>query len=163
VAANPRSRPPATLFQAAIQQEDNRHAARLQLITRMQAHFRLLDQDPLPFAWRAADLALPHMDKVKAARQALYDMVGDLRWDRANKCIYIEGGDYFGSMTRLRSRLLEHGYKEVERSGSGILIHVLLKKGRVKLSFTIDEKPYEAGSDAVPAPPAQTGELAPAP
>jgi len=48
------------------------------------------------------------MDKmVKAARQSLYDVAGVLRWDRANKCIHIEGGDFFGSMTRLRSRLLE--------------------------------------------------------
>lgn len=163
MATNARSRPLATLYEAAIQQEDNRHAARLQVITKMQAHFSLLDQDPLPFAWRAAHLALPHMDKVKAARQALYDMVGDFRWDLANKCIHIEGGDYFGAMTRLRSRLLEHGYKEVERSGSGILTQVLLKKGRVKLSFTIDERQREAESRAVPAPPAQTGELAPSP
>ena len=56
-----------------------------------------------------------------------------MRWDRANKCIHIEGGDFFGSMTRLRSRLLEHGYREVDRSGSGILVDVLLKsEGKAK-------------------------------
>jgi len=75
---------------------------------------------------------------------------------RANKCIHIEGGDFFGSMTRLRSRLLEHGYKEVDRSGSGILVHVLLKKGRVKLSFSIDEKPHDTGRSAAAAGDAST-------
>jgi hypothetical protein len=158
VATRARHRPPGTLYQAAIQQEDDRHAGRLQVISQMQAQLRLLDQDPLPFAWRAEHLALPPMEKVKAARQALYDMAGELRWDRANKCIHIDGGDYFGAMTRLRSRLLEHGYKEAERKGSGILVQVLLKKGRVNLSFSIDEKQYEPQARA----PQRSGDLSPA-
>ncbi len=114
----------------------------------MQAQLRLLDQDPLPFAWRAEHLALPPMEKIKAARQALYDMAGELRWDGVNKCIQIDGLHSFGSMTRLRSRLLEYGYKEVERKGSGILIWVILKKGRVKLSFSVDEKQSEPAARA---------------
>jgi len=134
----PRSLGPMSLYDACLRDAETRHKARLACVEKMRAQMRLLDADPLPFAWRQEHLALPPLERQVFAREALYRKASQFTWDVRNRCLRIEGFDLtnYPTMTQLYERLLAHGYKEVSRE-SGVFVDVVVKKGRLRLSMML--------------------------
>lgn len=114
--------PPATLFEAALRNEHERHASRLATLKRMQARLALLDA---------------YMPALKAA--GLHPLLGEIN-DWSGKDIYLRT-TYFTApeeTQRLLDTLLAQGMKEIERRHYGPTDTVTVAKGRLQLVISVD-------------------------
>jgi hypothetical protein len=118
-------KPPRNVLEAVQRNEEDRHARRLAEIKKMQVQLRLLST----FAPALRDYRID----INWWAQSLV-------WDRSNSCISFSNADSFNTNTRLREVLIKIGFKEVKRSDDSMFKNVLLRNGRLKLSFTIWER-----------------------
>lgn len=127
--------PPASLYDAALQKENERHAYRLRQLKAMQTKLAQLDA---------------HMPAIRAAGLYLYP--AELALD-SDKAIHVPL-PIFGTQgqQRLIELLQTLGFKEVARKDYGSFYSLKLGKAHLRLSFNVDKPRAEAAVKAASTP-----------